>query len=212
MLENSNINTMNSYLDVIRQLETSSETIEYKYNILIENLFELSIGRDNIIFQNDIFMTVIFQSLPILHENIKKYLFSNDNMKEIKNILNQNSSNTNIDDDDENYVSFINKQFYTNYFNVKDHLAKFMSNETLLVLKDTQRSVYDNLCKCIEILLIGLLIYEYEKNCETEVATSKPFDENKSKFKTLYPEFFKGLCISINIIYMKLNKRCVYCA
>ena len=190
MFENINPNT---YLDIIRQLETSTATDEYKYNILIDAMFELAVGRDCVIFQNDVYMEIIIQSLPMLHDNIREYLSSNDNMDEIKNMLNQKPLSISTDHD-QNYASFINKRLCMNYFNVKDHLATFMTYQVFLDLKDTNRDVYESLCKCIDMLLIGLLIYEYERNSGIDFITSKSVDEGKSKLRIFYPDFFKGKC------------------
>ena len=182
----------NTYLDIIRQLETSSTTDKYKYQVLIEAMSELAIGRDCPIFQNDTYREIIFQSLPILHKNIKDYL-SHGNIDEIRDMLNQKPLSSSVDQDqDQDYICFINKRLCMNYFNVKDHLSTFMTFEVLSSLRDTNKDVYENLGKCIDVLLIGLLIYEFEINSAVDYTTSKSLDDGKSKLKTFYPDFFRG--------------------
>ena len=226
----NNILSDKTYLEIVRNLVYLSINEQSQHNdidndndimyqILIDSMFELSFDRDNIIYQSEYCMSVLKSSMPILHDNIKKFLYTNDNIKKIKLTLNQTTPK-----DCNDAQSYIDQHFYTNYFNVRNHLTKFMTEEALKAIKD---DIFENLRNCIEILYIGLLIYEFEKNNssqqqssdsnESEQTTSGPdhndnqqnkptssfletssftiFEEEINKLKLDYPDFFNGMYV-----------------
>lgn len=202
---NSNFGTPSScktYLETIQQIELlikqSSSTTqvkdldELKYQILLRSLFECSYPKDNMVHQNEHFISILKTSVPMLHGDIRKYLFTNDNIGKINIVINHGPTVPFVNGDNGGDFS---RRFYTNYFNTRDHLVKFISDEFLTVFKETHKMIYDDLCHCTEILLIALLIHEYEQHFAKINNFIKPPSpaEEKVKLKADYPEFFKGI-------------------
>ena len=188
-----------TYLETIQQIEslikkssstTTNDMDELKHQVLLCSLFECTYTKDNLVHQNENFMSILKASVPMLHIEVKKYLFTSDNIEKIKIVLNHGPAAIIHSDNDGDLA----RRFYTNYFNSRDHLVKFVSDEFLTAFKETHKVIYEDLCHCVEILLIALLIHEYETHFAkpTDDIKLSPREEEKAQFKADYPEIFKG--------------------
>ena len=77
----------------------------------------------------------------------------------------------------------------TNSFNSKDSLGRFIDDDVLIEIRDNQKPLYEELCRCLEILYIGLAIAIQntdEHNAQNNI------DNDKKILKTNYPEFFEA--------------------